>query len=113
MKIIKKIRNSFIAFVIFIFSIYSKSRAVILTKNAVMEQLSDVPSTYAPPHPSKISILCEILKLLIIPIAITIGLITYYKKSKNNKYKKIVKILIRITILIIAGLVIYYINKVY
>lgn len=54
--------------------------------------------------------MCEILKLLIIPIAITIGLITYYKKIKNNKYKKIVKILLGITILIIAGLIIYYIN---
>ena len=112
-KILNKIRNIFIATVTFIVSIWSNVRAVQLNENDVIEQLRDVPATYAPPHPSKISILCEILKISIMPIAITIGLITYYKKSKNNKYKKIVKILIGITILIIAGLIIYYINKVY
>ena len=112
MKILNKIKNIFIATGTLIVSIYSKARAVQLNENEVMEQLRDVPATYAPPHLSKISILCEILKILIIPIAITIGFITYYKKSKNDKYKRIVKILIGITILIIAGLIIYYINKV-
>lgn len=109
MKIIKKIRNIFIMTGLFIISVCSKARAALAPVDEGF-----VPATYAPDRPpSKLSILYEIFKLLIIPIAIIIGLITYYKKSKNNKYKKLIKILVGIIIVIMVGLIIYYINKVY
>ena len=106
MKIIKKIGIMFISIITYVQSFFYKVYAE-----------SHVESLYGVSEPPKtIDSIMEVLdklKILIIPLILLIGFITYNKKSKSDKYKDIVKfaifimsiIIFLLLILILAGII--------
>ena len=109
-KILKRIKRNSLVTGVLIVSMYSKVRAEVLPEREILKGLGNTPATYAPPRPSKLSILGGMLKIIIIPLAILIGLVIYYRKRKNDKYKNFLKILIGIISIIIVVLLIGYIR---
>ncbi len=108
-KFISKVKKVIVAIVLAIISFPNKIFAAINSSASDIQQDLYGPALYGPARPSTVTILWRIARTFIIPIALLIGLIIYFKKSKSSKKKKIL-----VTIGIIALTVILYfvINKI-
>ena len=101
MKIIKKIGAIFIGLITciqtFCYKVYADYRFEIGPDYGIEEP------------PKSVNHIMDILgklKILIIPVILLIGFIAYYKKSKSDKYKDIVKIAIFIMSIVIFALLV-------
>lgn len=102
MKIIKKIGIMFISIITYIQIFFYKVYAGFIYPNHHEDYGIREPSKVVNPM---LNILGK-LKILIIPVILLIGFIAYYKKSKCDKYKGIVKIAIFIMSIVIFVLLV-------
>ena len=105
-KIVSKIHKIVISIMVAIFSGTSKILAVSIPRVQVL--YGPAPAVESS-KPSIISILWIILKIVLIPMALLIGLIVYWEKSKSSKKKKI---LISIVSIIITAILVFVIEKI-
>lgn len=112
MKYILKVKKIIIAIILTIISFPNKIYA------AINPSELDVKAAYGPPpveslygvaKPSVPITIWRISRTLIIPIALLIGFIIYFKKSKSSKKKKI---LVTIGIIAIFAILYFVINKI-
>lgn len=111
MKIISKIKKLIISVGIAIISFPNRIFAIDISQ---IQDLYGPPpvSLYGIPNPTNpIRIIWKISKFFVIPLALLIGLIIYFKKSKSTKKKKIfvsaIAIICTIIIILIINNLIY------
>ena len=68
-----------------------------------------IETAYGIPRPSPIRKIIKIAKAFIIPIAVIIGLLIYFKKSKSSKKKKL---LVTLGIIAITAILYFIVNKI-
>ena len=105
-KIIKRLKKTFIMMWTFSFSIYTKVFDIDRIQPAYGIPLE--PELYGVPRPNEIPMLWNIARGLIIPIAFIIGVIIYFKKSSSSTLRKIITVLIALSIVVLACLGINY-----
>ena len=105
-KIINRFKKIFIMIGAFCFSIYTKVFAIVRTQPAYGIPLE--PDLYGVPRPNEIPMLWKITRGLIIPIAFVIGVIIYFKKSSSSTLRKVITVLIALSIVVLACLGINY-----
>lgn len=105
MKIIKKVKKFFSAIGLFFITLSSKVFALTTDDIVNIQAAYGVPQ-YSPSISDKIWWGC---KIFVIPIALLIGLIGYFKKSKNSNLKKI---LVTIGIIVITAILYFVVNKI-
>lgn len=103
MKFLSKIKKIIISIGIAIISIPKKVFAVAVNPSDIVQDLYGPPSAVLYGVPSPVNPTWNISKLFVIPLALIIGLIIYFKKSKSTVKKKII-----ITILVIMITVAIY-----
>ena len=110
-KIILKVKKVLIAIVLAIISFPNKIFAAINPSALDIQDLYGPPpvSLYGVARPNTVTIIWRIARTFIIPIALLIGLIIYFKKSKGSKKKKI---LITIGIIAITAILYFVVNKI-
>lgn len=99
-KFISKVKKVTFAIILAIISFPNKILAIVSPSDIDLSKVQVDKLKYVPPNDV---IIWRIAKIFIIPIALLIGLIIYFKKSKDSKKGKIV-----VTIGIIAITVILY-----
>ena len=100
MKIVERIKKGLTGIGAFLLTIPAKVFAIEIDPPAAL---------YGVPSPRVVDIIWTIAKFFIIPIALLIGLIIYFKKSKSSKKKKI---LVTIGIIAITAILYFVINKI-
>lgn len=105
-KIINGLKKTFIIIGTFCFSIYTKVFAIDRIQPAYGIPLE--PDLYGVPRPNEIPMLWKIARGLVIPIAFIIGVIIYFKKSSSSTLRKIITVLIALSIVVLACLGIKY-----
>lgn len=105
-KIINRLKKIFIMIGTFCLSIYTKVFAIDAIQP--MYGISLEPDLYGVPRPNEIPMLWKIARGLIIPIAFIIGVIIYFKKSSSSTLRKIITVLIALSIVVLACLGINY-----
>lgn len=94
-KFVSKIKKVVVAIVL----------AIISFPNKISTGINYVPqaneTSYGVYRPSTVTIIWKIARTFIIPIALLIGLIIYFKRSKSSKKKKILVTIVLITIVAI------------
>lgn len=105
-KIINRLKKIFIMIGAFCFSIYTKVFAIDRIQPAYGIPLEP---DYGVPRPYEIPMLWKIARGLIIPIAFVIGVIIYFKKSSSSTLRKVITVLIALSIVVLACLGINYI----
>ena len=102
MKIVERIKKGLTGIGTFLLTIPAKVFA--------MEIIESPPvALYGVPSPRVVDIIWTIAKFFIIPIALLIGLIIYFKKSTSSTKKKV---LITIGIITITAILYFVINKI-
>lgn len=109
-KFISKIKKVIVAIVLAITSFPNKIFAVINPSALDIQDLYGPPQValYGVARPPSIGI-WKIARTFIIPIALLIGLIIYFKKGKSSKKKKI---LVTIGIIVITVILYFVVNKI-
>lgn len=109
-KFILKVKKVIIAITLATISFPNKILATINPSilNEILESSQPVP-VYGVPKTSTLTIIWRIARTFVIPIALLIGLIIYFKKSKSIKKKKI---LVTIGIIAITAILYFVINKI-
>ena len=109
-KIISKIYKVMVSIAIAIISFPSKIFAA-LDPSAIQEAYGPPPTStlYGVYRPSPVTIILKIARTFVIPIALLIGIIIYFKKSKSSKKKKI---FVSIGVIILTVLVVLTINAI-
>ena len=105
-KIINRLKKIFIMIGTFCLSIYTKVFAIDAIQPMYGIPLD--PELYGVPRPNEIPMLWKIARGLIIPIALIIGVIIYFKKSSSSTLRKIITVLIALSIVVLACLGINY-----
>lgn len=105
-KIINRLKKIFIMIGTFCLSIYTKVFAI--DEIQLMYGIPPEPDLYGVPRPNEIPMLWKIARGLIIPIAFIIGVIMYFKKSSSSTLRKIITVLIALSIVVLACLGINY-----
>lgn len=111
-RFISKAKKVIVAIVLAIISFPNKIFATINPSALDIQDLYGPPpvSLYGVARPSTVTInFWRIARTFIIPIALLIGLIIYFKKSKSSKKKKI---LVTIGIIAITAILYFVINKI-
>jgi len=106
-KLIKRLKKIFIMIGVFCFSIYTKVFAIDVAIQP-MYGIPLEPDLYGVPRPNEIPMLWKIARALIIPIAFIIGVIIYFKKSSSSTLRKIITVVIALSIVVLACLGINY-----
>lgn len=109
MKIISKIYKVMVSIAIAIISFPSKIFAA-LDPSAIQDLYGPPPvALYGVARPSTVTIIWRIARTFVIPIALLIGIIVYFKKSKSSTKKKI---LVTLGIVALTALIYFIINKI-
>lgn len=110
-KFISKVKKVIVVIVLAIISFPNKIFATINPSVLDIQDLYGPPpvSLYGVARPSTVTIIWRIARTFIIPIALLIGLIIYFKKSKSSKKKKI---LVTIGIIAITAILYFVVNKI-
>ena len=110
-RFISKVKKVIVAIVLAIISFPNKIFAAINPSALDIQDLYGPPpvSLYGVARPSTVTIIWRIARIFIIPIALLIGLIIYFKKSKSSKKKKI---LVTIGIISITVILYFVVNKI-
>ena len=103
MKIVERIKKGLTGIGTFLLTIPAKVFAI-----GISDELQPVPM-YGVPSSRVVDIIWTIAKFFIIPIALLIGLIIYFKKSTSSTKKKV---LITIGIITITAILYFVINKI-
>lgn len=103
-KIINRLKKTFIMIGTFCFSIYTKVFAI----DRIQPEYVEPDLLYGVPRPNEIPMLWKITRGLIIPIAFVIGVIIYFKKSSSSTLRKVITVLIALSIVVLACLGINY-----
>ena len=108
MKILEKIKKVFLTIGVFLVTLPTKIWAI---------GIEVLPDLYGPPQldygvfrPRSIGILENILKIvriIVIPLILIIGIIIYLKKSKSSRLRKVITILLTVAIAIFVSFMIY------
>lgn len=109
MKFLRKIKKKIIIIAIAVIAIPKKIFSVNYSEddNAISEILKGAPTDPAYGLPSEsvfnsnVRVLWDLIKFLIIPAILLIGLAVYWKKSKSSKKRKIIITLIILLLLLI------------
>lgn len=111
MKVLQKIKKIIVATGIAIITLSKKIFAISPNDILGMQDLYGPPpvALYGVARPSTITIIWRIARTFVIPIALLIGLIVYFKKSKSSKTKKI---LVTIGIIVITAILYFVVNKI-
>lgn len=108
-KIISKIYKVMVSIAIAIISFPSKIFAA-LDPSAIQDLYGPPPvALYGVARPSTVTIIWRIARTFVIPIALLIGIIVYFKKSKSSTKKKI---LVTLGIVALTALIYFIINKI-
>lgn len=108
-KIISRINKIVISIVVAIISFPSKIFAAI-DPSAIQDLYGPPPvALYGVARPSTVTIIWRIARTFVIPIALLIGIIVYFKKSKSSKKKKV---LVTLGIIVLTALIYFIINKI-
>ena len=107
---VSKIKKIIFSIAVAIISFPSKIFAAI-DPSAIQDLYGPPPTStlYGVYRPSPVTIIWRIARTFIIPIALLIGLIVYFKKSKSSKKKKI---FVSIGVIILTVLVVFTINAI-
>ena len=106
MKISQKVKKFFVLMGTFFATLTSKVFAV---------QITDI--LYGPPKPNPepksliLKNIFNICKIALIPIVLIIGIQIYLKKSKSNKKRKIITILITLALVVLLYFILNYFMK--
>lgn len=68
-----------------------------------------IETAYGIPRPSPIRMIIRIAKTFIIPIAVIVGLLIYFKKSKSSKKKKL---LVTLGVVAITAMLYWIVSKI-
>ncbi len=104
MKIIKKVKKFIVLIGIFFTTLTDKVFAV--SKN--MKEIQVQPEYGVPPVLTVGDIIWNICKISFVPVVLLIGIIIYFKKSKDSN---IIKVIFTLTILAIIFLLYFLINR--
>lgn len=109
-KFISKVKKVIVAIVLAIISFPNKIFAA-LDPYAIQDLYGPPPvaTLYGIERPNTLTIIWRIARTFIIPIALLIGLIIYFKKSKSSTKKKI---LVTIGIIVITAILYFVVNKI-
>lgn len=108
MKIVSKLKKVIVGIGVGIITFENKVFA--LSPNMIIEpEMIKAETAYGIPRPSPIRMILKVTKTFIIPLAVIIGLIIYFKKSKSSKKKKI---LVTIGIIAITVILYFVVNKI-
>ena len=109
-KFILKAKKVIVAVILAIISFPNKIFAINPSSLYIQDLYGPPPvALYGVTRPSTVTLIWRIARTFIIPIALLIGLIIYFKKSKSSKKKKI---LVTIGIIAITAIVYFVINKI-
>ena len=110
MKIVERIKKGLMGIGVFLLTIPTKVFAINDSMRGIaIDPAYGIPDPVKPVRNNIISNILNICRMFIIPIALLIGIIIYFKKSKSSKKRKIITVLITICIVAILYLVINYI----
>lgn len=104
-KIINRLKKIFIMIETFCLSIYTKVFAI--APNTLIE--IDAVALYGVAKPSPTKMILKITKIFIIPIALIVGLLIYFKKSKSSKKKKL---LVTLGVVAITAMLYWIVSKI-
>ena len=109
MKILEKIKKLAVGLGTFLLTLPTKVMAVQDSIFVNVPKLQGNPAVYGVPRTRPILMIWRVARTFVIPIALLIGLIVYFKKSKSSKKKKI---FVSIGVIILTVLVVFTINAI-
>lgn len=108
-KIINRLKKIFIMIGTFCLSIYTKVFAIDAIQLNMIELEQDAIVLYGVAKPNPVKVIFKIAKVFVIPVALIVGLLIYFKKSKSSKKKKI---LVTLGIIVITAILYFIVNKI-
>lgn len=105
-KIINRLKKIFIMIGTFCLSIYTKVFAISPTN--MIEEIEGV-TLYGVAKPNPVKVISKIAKVYVIPVALIVGLLIYFKKSKSSKKKKL---LVTLGIVAITAILYWIVSKI-
>lgn len=105
MKILLKLKSVMVGAGIGILTFANK---VFATSLMNMNEL-DVVVLYGVAKPNPVKVIFKIAKVFVIPVALIVGLLIYFKKSKSSKKKKM---LVTLGSIVITAILYFIVNKI-
>ena len=99
-KLVNGFKKIFLMLGTFCISIYSKVFAVDIAADQIL---------YGVVKPNPVKVIFKIAKVFVIPVALIVGLLIYFKKSKSSKKKKL---LVTLGIIAITAILYFIVNKI-